>query len=690
MENGRAVIVINGEVELPFFYGLTHSFGARYSWEHPKQQILKRFAAAGVRLFQVDIYFEDIWYENEPQLDLEPVQRQLGGIMRACPDAGIVLRIHVNAPFWWNEAHPEECTQYADGPVDFSRKINDWSHESGDTERSLRASLASMVWREEAGARLAELCTRIAQTPEGNSLIGFHVAGGIYGEWHYWGSVAHEPDVGPVMTRHFRDWLTRKYGSDAALQQAWNSKAYVIDTATVPGTDERTATALGCFRDPQAQRRLIDYFTCQMETVADDIEYFCKIVKQTFPRPTITGIFYGYFHMMFNRLSVAGHGCIERILNSPWVDYLSAPQSYWGATRKLGGSGNSRGIIESTILHGKLWLDEVDNGGEQKSTDDPHYLPVVRRSAVVPLMRGQGFWYYDFGIAAGLPGWFGSPQNLRQVKEERQLFDRAMTTPRKSVADVLFVWDYESMYYVANCWTATSYMQLDHGVEHALRSGAAIDEIYLFDLPTVDLSQYRAVVFGNAFCLKPEQRAWIEKQVAKDERTLIYQYMPGITDGNRLSLELVSQQVGMRLRSEKLEGKPRFQWTNPSFTTEFEAAIDPFASIELSDEVQPLAHFEGTTTVVAARAERPSYVLVYSAAPILGSGVWRELFRSAGCHIYSERDDALWANSQHVLVHCADAGQREVKLRNGKHVSVSLDAPKTVVLAADTGKPLLT
>ena len=76
------------------------------------------------------------------------------------------------------------------------------------------------------------------------------------------------------MTRYFRQWLQKKYGSDAKLQQAWRTDRWTIATATVPGVAEREATQYGQFKDPQTERRVIDYIEAQQEAVVEDIEYF--------------------------------------------------------------------------------------------------------------------------------------------------------------------------------------------------------------------------------------------------------------------------------------------------------------------------------------------------------------------------------------------------------------------------------
>lgn len=152
-----------------------------------------------------------------------------------------------------DEANRDQCTEYADGPIqEYYKPGPPHNNEDFSIMRSLRASLASQKWKQEAGEKLVEFCKKLSQTEEGDAIIGMHISGGIYGEWHYWGFVDHDPDTGKAMTAYFRNWLRNKYGTDKKLQQAWNSAQWTLETATVPGVEERTKTQFGQFKDPKA------------------------------------------------------------------------------------------------------------------------------------------------------------------------------------------------------------------------------------------------------------------------------------------------------------------------------------------------------------------------------------------------------------------------------------------------------
>lgn len=692
--NGKPTLFVNNQPTSPDFYALTHAYGARWSWEEVPQRNLKNFADAGIRLFQLDLYFEDIWYKGSNQLDIEKAQHQVQGLLDVCPDASVVMRVHVNAPFWWNEANPYECVQFANGPVDQRTYGPPFNNEDGDVDRPLRASLASMKWRKESGEKLQEFCQRMAETPEGKSVIGIHVCGGVYGEWHNWGFIGNDPDTGKAMTSYFRNWLKNKYKTDQELQKAWNTGKYTLISASVPDTAERNFTSDGIFRNPAREQRVIDYYTAQQEVVAEDIEYFTSIVKKNWPRPLIVGVFYGYFHMTFCRQAAGGHLFIERILNCPTVDYLAAPQSYWGSAQNAGGSGNSRGVIESAILHGKLWLDELDNGHLQKKTTldpvrnsgkyDPQYLSVLQRSAIYPLMRGTGLWYYDFGPRESF-GWWDNPTYLKSIQEERELFEKRKTQAYQPVADVLYVWDQESFYYTKNRWTPICYNLLDQAFEEALRSGTSSDQIYLFDLDKVNLDRYKAILFMNVFKMTEKERAFIHEKVAKNGRTLIWNYLPGYTDGQKNSFEFVEELTGFKTSPLISTEKPTVvvQSSKPEYS--FEGAVQPMVTID-DQKSEVLSRLKNGGQTVAAKKSFKDYTSVYSSLPIHETDFFRELFREAGCHIYSEANDFTYSSSGLLMIHTKDGGERKIQLKNGKSLNLNIPPYSTWLLDAESGE----
>lgn len=698
--NSRPVLLVNGRPELPFFYALTHAVGGRWSWEELPAHNLRQMASAGIRLYQVDLWLADLWHENERRLDLTLARRQIRGVLDACPGAAVVVRLHVNAPGWWNRRYPEECVQFADGPTEERPEGLPFNHEDGDTERGVRASLASERWRAEAGARAAEFCRRLAGTREGRAVIGVHVAGGVYGEWHPWGFVKYEPDVSAPMQRAFRQWLRDKYSSDDNLQRAWNDPSATLGTATVPDNAARQCCSdtNTIFRDPARERRLLDFYACQQAVVADDIEFFCRTVKENWPRPLIVGVFFGYVQFGLCRHALGGHLEAERLLDSPWIDYFAGPPSYLPESRKAGGSGLQRAPVRSVLLHGKLWFDEVDNGYLQDKREqdfvrsrplgDSAYLPVLQRSLWLPLVQGCGLWLYDFGPRRNA-GWWDSPLYRAEIRRTREFFEKQLSesfqfSESSPAADVLVVWDTESFYHVENRWTRTCERGLDAAAEDLQRSGVASDHIYGFDLSKIDLQSYRAVVFMNAWMLTPEQRIFIRDSVARAGRTVVWNYLAGYSDGTRTGQDLAENLTGFVFQKMKNPDTLRwrlgdFEFVNPERVEPFFAVRDPAA--------ETLARLTGpdAEAVAVCRKSRPDHTVVCATAPLHGRAVWRSIFREAGCHVFSESEDAVFAAGDFLLAHTGGGGERVFQVSKKISLILSARAPASWLIRRADG-----
>jgi hypothetical protein len=692
-------------------YALTDVPGGRWSWEEIAQHNIGNFCGQGVRLYQADIFLEQLWKENGT-FDITPAQRQIAGILNVCPAAGVIFRFHVTAPKWWMRSHSGEWVRYADvgyeeeDPNGLPRIIED------DNYPVRRVSLASDLWRDEAAAKLKQFLLDLSSTPEGGAVAGIQVADGIYGEWHNWGFFRNEPDVGGPMERVFREWLGERYGNDASLRSAWSRRDISLATVRVPGMVERRTTA-GVFRNPADERPAIDYYTCVHRRIAANILLFARTVKETWPRPIITGTFYGYYFSVFGRQAAGGHLDLHHVLSSPYLDYLSGPQAYEPDALRLGDPYRSRSLILSVRLHGKLWLDEMDNEPTIPILRDKNRelllrnsIANVRRNVLFSATKGMGLWFYDFGVAGvdldrwryshrGSRGTWDDPVVMKEIGAMRGLIREGLGTEYRSEADVLFVYDTESFYHTASLrgTDPVSSVLIDHVTLAAFRSGVVFDPVHVGDLERVDLSPYRVVVFGNTYVLNEKQRKFIRNRVARDGRTLVWFYAPGYSDGVRLRPEAIGELTGIRLAPVSISGPPvievhgladsslRYTGADSTVTPLF-AVSDPLAEI--------FGVYAATDLGAVARRRDSEHTAWYIALPARETEPLRSILHRSGAHVYSRGGDIVYGGGGLLVVHTSSGGHHTVYLRNG--ISVSFDLPEgasTLVLDPRTGKSLL-
>lgn len=699
LHSGRATLFIDNKPVYPMIYSLTDTPGGRWTWEEICRENLENFTEAEVSLIQVDIWLEYIW-SRDGRLDMELVRRQLRGVLDVNPKAAISIRLHVNAPPWWNADNPGEITHYADGPVADIPLRGLQRPLENDLERVPRASMASLKWRSEAGEKTLEFCARLCVMPEGRSVYGIHPACGVFHEWHYWGFIKYDPDTGPCMTQAFRAWLTEKYRDDTALQTAWNDPNARLATASVPGTAQRRATSDGLFRDPQKERQVSDYFECHHLMVADSIIHFCRIAKQSWNRPLVTGVFYGYFFILFGRPQTGGHLQLQRVLNSPWVDYLSAPQAYSKQFRGLNGSGQARGLPESLRLHGKLLLDEMDQEPASYRKEGPEApalladsVAILRRNVAQTYTQGHGLWFYDFGPGRGNKGWWDDAVLMKEIAAMRELFGRYYQKPHQPQADVALVYDTDSFYHstaYADQDPVISPVLVDNLPPHLYRSGAAIDIFHLGDLERAEWDRYKAVVFANAFLLKPAQKEFIRRKVAADGRHIFWIMAPGYTDGLRNNARWIGEMASMTIVRRDLTAPPNASVRLSGQTRVLQVAksFSPFFVVD-DASATAMGTLDGTGAVVLARRNRPTHTSWYCSLPPTDDVLMGHVFREAGAHMYLPPGDVIHAGGGIVCVHTLGGGKRELMLKNGKRVDVQLPPRSTSLFDAESGGALL-
>lgn len=688
---GRPRIYLNGGEVSPVLYGLSDIPASRCTTKQARRNI-RNFGEAGIDLIQIDLNLRDAW-QPDGATDISEAVRELSAAEAANPRCAVIIRLHMNPPRWWLENHPEEETVYGE-PGEWFEDLPD-RLIGGDNQHAHRVSIASELWQEEAVRQLHAFCVQLESHPAGGCVAGIQPACGMFGEWHSFGG-RFSPDYSPAQLRAFRTFLREKYGNDEGLRAAWHQPDASIETAVIPPPSARITAHDGYFHDPQTERNVCDSLISFHRANADAMLRFCRTVKEAWNKPVVTGSFFGYaFGVGF---IYGGHLEIDRVLNSPWIDYLAAPQIY-GEMRRPGFSGHSRGVVESVRLHKKLWLTEMDQRPEGVRLEAPGGDPasdhvtigLMRRHAADCLTHGHGFWFYDHrvipldGGASGnrslylKHGWWDTPVLMAEVDRERRLFDKFSRTPYETAAEILCVWSFESHYYEAyteKC--ACPEEDMLHFLEQISRSGAVTDDVYITDLPLVDFSRYKAVFFLNSVMVPPESREIIRKLRDNPAVQTVFFYADGYSDGSLNSVELASELCGIHLRKTAESSSPI------AFEDEILKPAKPFTPAFYPDDpaAEVLAHFIGTDRPAAVRKNN----LWYCAYPMLSEKMLGGIMKGAEIHRYSTEGLIVKAGSGVVALHTGKAGSFTLNLRNGACVKCDLDEAETAIYDSTSGE----
>ncbi len=690
-----ATLYIDGEMRIPVLYGLSDFPGAKSNTAQGQRNI-KNFAKCGIKLVHCDVCLHHGWRKSTP-FDIEPILAELTGVLESEPNAEILLRVHVNPPYWWLRDNPSETCVYR-GPggdhagLDNGEQIrlimdDGWEH--------LRASFASEKWRKDAGEKLAECCKLLSQTKQGKQVFGVQVAYGIYGEWHHFGT-----DCSPSMQKYFREILKEKYQTEENLRKAWGDETVTFENAEFhPETWQ--AAQFGDLRDPAKEMRILDSQYCLQQCTIDSILHYAKIVKESWEGSVLTGAFYNYYGgAIWSGAPIMGHLMEDVAYAHPeLIDFLCSPFPYL-KNRETDSVPLQRGLLEANRLHGVLHLTEMDKeplgtdrflGGDPKKHRES--VAMLRRNVLQPILSGMGLWYYDHRIVAKIPedskniyaenlyikhGWWENPKMLSEIEKMQKITVKYGSKRYEPAADVLMVCDTKSSFYCKN-FNFDEYAIFDAFG----RSGSMVDYVYLSDLHLAEMDRYRVVVFLNSYRLTDEKRAEIERLTQGKQR--VWLYAAGLYNEKGMSLDNVEKTVGMRVeKSDLYEGA---QIVHPRLTGEKLVCVKPFPNptFVITDETVETIAVNSEGQCVAARKGNEWYF----AYPVLNPETAAWIVSEGGAHRYVETGEPVLAGAGLVLFHTVTGGKRTITLKNGKKKTYTLKEHTALLIDSNTGKALL-
>lgn len=671
-------LIIEGKKTAPILYGLSDFPGAKSNTAYAQKNI-KNFAECGIELVAADTAINLGWHKNA-EFEIEPMQAEIAGVLEANPNAKILLRLHLNPPYWWLRDNEDELVEY-DGVKGIDDGENACRLIRNDGEKNMRASIASKKWLLEAGEILKKFCEEISNTEEGKSLIAIQVAYGVYGEWHQWGI-----DTGIPMREKFKEFIKSKYNTEC-------------DYPYVPSPEPEGD--YGKFRNPEISQNIIDSQMCLHQATTDAILHFCKIIKENWNGDILTGSFYGYFMSKGGNMSVIfGHLLPENILsNNQYIDFLCGPLPYM-ENRLPDGVPMSRALLESMRLNHILWLTEMDQdpfGTQYFVGGDPKYrketITMLRRNILLPLVSGMGAWYYDHRVLAiGSPeldnqqinpgsifikkGWWDCPELLDEIKKLKILADKYFMQDFKPVADVLMIYDTRTYFYQSDFVDEIYALHDSFG-----KCGVAYDCIYLSDLPKCDLSRYKLIIFVNTYCLNTAQKTFIKTSLS--DKTLVWMYAPGFCDEKQLNTDYITEMTGMQICTIENEVAYKVDKTGEAVDLKPDRFNPMFAVCD--ESAVAVAHYVKSQKCAAAHKGNSWYFT----APVIPRSVAEQIIDASDVHRYIYSEDVLFAGNGIVVLSTVNGGEKEIHYPCGTKLKYNLEPMTTAVFDMKTFERIL-
>lgn len=552
--NGVPALYVNGELT-------SQILAAPY---RPDESYFRDFLNAGIKIY--DIYLRFDWTGPE-EYDFSKIDQKLDSYLAISPDVLFLPRILLTPGPWWCEQFPNDITMRDDGSP------------AGMFGSPCHPSLASEKYRELSYKAMVAFLTHV-EGKYGKNILGYQPGNGFGGEWlmfnSFWEARPGRPgpekfgveDYSPVAKEAFKGWLKEKYGSVGSLRKAWNDKEVTFETATPPGEVERYSSTHGIFFDPAQGRRVTDYFSFFNDITADELLENCRWVKELTGGKKIVGVFYGYLWCNFPNLSVnhTGHLGFQRVLESKDIDFIASPYTY--DNKQIGGPNNSQTLPENAMMHGKLYLNEVDTEthlfqrqwrwgdclNNPKNWQETKGLLV--RDYGYSMTKGFGLWWTDLH-----GGTFQDPQIIELLGQLKKIDENYLNADKRSNAEVAVILDEETFKYFGDgeplfnaLLTAQKQWQLGF-------IGAPWEPYLLTDIGNPAMKDFKVYLFLNTFYVTPKQKKDIHKKLARNGATAIWVYAPGYIQEDELSVKKMSELTGISLKEDNSAGELRVNIT---------------------------------------------------------------------------------------------------------------------------------
>ena len=555
--------------------------------------IHRRFAAGGCRFFVATVRggVDDDWYTTAFWTDdnvfpdiTDPesvaalhVVRQAEAILQTAPDARFWVRFQsVTPPVRWRRKFPDDLLLDAYG------------------KRFEEPSLASDRYLDQAARYVANVVRFCERQPWADRVIGYllYPLGEGTTVLTCEGSLF---DRSPVMQAKFREFLRRRYATDAALAEAWRQPGATQAAAAIPddrefrrrGETRREAVEVGAPLGRATPHRLHwpepadtgaerDYCLCMRELTDRYLRALIGAAKRAAPNklagidafkqtmlgwpliPRWTGDYQSHQGLMH---AVSGAFGMAEMLDIPELDVVATPHDY--LHRGMGFGYEGEGIGDSVVAHGKMMLMEEDQ--RTFVLKDPAPFNAFRDQAEVTAgfwrnlassltrgyntyvteMSGLGSWYDDAGIQAVLAA-------RAVVHEAATAWDRCEVPGVVMVVDDWSV--LEEDFTIGYQYLAVIHQRL-YGLS---RCGVPFRLHLLEDLARPDFPAcHKLFLFPNLFKATPERLALLRKRVFRDGNVAVFGPASGITNGRELSGESAGELTGIPLQLVRKES-PRF------------------------------------------------------------------------------------------------------------------------------------
>ena len=717
--NGKPAVVVDGEIIPPMAFTMStmkriNSFSAENLTTYElilNPEYLQRIGKSGIRLFYLITDTE--WGRKGAN---ETFDREARALLKAVPNAYIMVRIGLHPSKEWVLEHPEECFTYNDGS---KPPVNVSSESLGERYPHLY-SLASEVWLNDATKALNKTCDYFDKLPYADRIIGYFFGAGATSEWGYLLFSMTEDgrygDFSLAFKRYFSKYLKEKYVTDKNLQEAWKNAETTIENPVIPSLNARyhahqidkelvfddekpiwndqdmptNGTNIGNFLDVDNQMATYDFYRAFHLATADSQLHFARFIKKRYDGKKLTGSFYGSYGCTdFYSTSTAGG--VMRILEDPSMDFLAAPGAY--SNRNPGGFTGQREMLDSFRLHNKIFMAEEDT----RTHLDPAYyrdlfdyynsndsVNVIKRDFGRIIADGEYGWWFDQTIGGGR---YDDKDILETFEKQQKIAKRIYSGNESKNNDIAFIYDEESIHAVSDI-TTKEIVEYFRNYEIA-KIGTGVDHYFHNDLACENMPDYKVYVFFNTFVLTDSEREIIKKKLAKNHAIAVWVYASGAINPQKsvkFNQDNVSSLIGMKMNrlDERWSSKFKFDskqtvltgFDQDKFYGEKDRPLNHNILVSQRERktylcpvfypedntVNVLARYVGNGLPAVAIKDTGEYTSIYYGAKVMRSDFIKSVARYAGVHLCIETDDVFYFGNGLMTIHASSTGRKKIRL----------------------------
>ena len=668
---------------------------------------LRQYLPAGIDVHMIALDGWELNCWNGEEYDFHAYDQMIARLLRAAgPKADdqkfiVFCGFRTGVPFSWCERNIDElmCTNKG--------------------RRYTAASYASEKFLADCDEVYSTFVQHFEQGPFAEQIIGYNLTNNG-NEWfgnqpvgEKWG--LEMLDYSRPMRDFFRDFLREQYGEADNLRDAWHDRTVGFDQVEIPSPEQRMfQDQPGFFGDDDGLRqRVADYTWAYNRAHALMACRNARSLKLAMPEPKLVGLmgFYSYCGKWHHsNPQMQGHGDPLTVFDCPDIDYIHAPYHYHH--RCFGGPHFSQLAVNSVLLHGKLFVDQLDTKthvklGPNTNASTPFETQQVLKRDVSYVLQHNAHCYWmeispnvfnAIGGASGFdPMHFDDPEITARFRHLRDTLDTVRGGGIRPTAEVALLTSNASHFFrrPEQAYGTTFIDTFRQWVMPGL--GTPFDDYVLEDFERIE-RDYKLYIFTDAAYVPEERRHIIRQRLAEQGATALWFYAPGYVTQRGASLSSCEALTGIKLgyerrrdwlqvelRSSKhplLHGveeraygsdfdpqryRKDLEWISYPADREF-FRFDPLFFADDADATA-LGELRGTERTGLAVKRMDGWTSVYSAAPLLPASVLRNLAKQAGVHLYSPQGDLVYANQKTVCVQAAASGTRTVRLPSACDVS---------------------